>query len=171
MKRSTQRHVVGVSPLAKTRTKEQPPISGGTKIQNSVEVQKPAEICYQYWRDFKNLASFLKHVDHVDVLDSRRSHWVIKGPADTTLEWDAEIIEDIPNQRISWRTLDNAQIDNAGSVQFRPLQEKTQINVTMSYNPPLGVVGELFSRIFGENPKQQLEEDLAQFKAVLERRG
>src|SRR5690348_3630965 len=113
----------------------------------------------------------MSHVASVKVLDNRGSHGVVAAPADTTAEWDAEIIEDLPNQRISWRSLKNAQIDNAGSVQFASREggHETDVKVALSYNPPLGVIGEMLVKLFGESPDQQLKDDLSRFKEAVEK--
>jgi uncharacterized membrane protein len=162
--------VAGVSPIDEAGEKKHPPITGGIKLAGSQVVQAPASVCYAYWRDFQNLPSFMTHLESVVVTDSRRSHWMVKGPADTTLEWDAEIIEDIPDERISWRSTENAQINNAGSVEFVPVSggQATEIKVNLTYNPPLGPIGVAISKLFGENPANQIAEDLKHFKDALE---
>lgn len=166
-----KRHVVGVSPIGAHHHAQSPPILGGIQIQSSIRVNRPSKVCYRYWRDFANLPRFLSHVVSVKMLDERRSHWVVAGPADTTVEWDARIIEDLPNQRISWRSLKNAQIDNAGSVQFASLSDgqETDVKVALTYNPPLGAIGEALSHLFGESPDQQLRDDLSKFKEFVEK--
>ncbi len=170
MPSSSQRHVTGVSPLDSHHEKKNPPVAGGFKIEASIVIDRPAEVCYRYWRNFANLSSFLNHVQSVEILDDRRSHWVVKGPADTTVEWDAEIIEDIPGERLSWRSLENAQVDNAGSVQFQAEEGgKTDVKVVLTYNPPMGALGLAFAKLFGENPETQLNEDLTLFKETLEK--
>ncbi len=97
---------------------------------------------------------------------------MVDGPADTTVEWDAEILEDLPNERISWRSLENPQIDNAGSVQFVPLEDrqKTRLNVVLTYNPVLGRLGDFVSHLFGETADQELSDDLLRFKDAMEKR-
>jgi uncharacterized membrane protein len=97
---------------------------------------------------------------------------LVKGPADTTMEWDAEIIQDMPGERISWRSAEDAQIDNAGSVQFVGLANgaATEVKVALTYNAPLGPIGTAISTLLGENPKDQIAEDLSRFKEAVEKR-
>jgi uncharacterized membrane protein len=112
----------------------------------------------------------MKHVESVSVLDEKRSHWVVRGPAGSTVEWDAEIINDEPNALIAWRSLDNAEVDNAGSVRFVPGPEGrgTEVRVVLDYIPPAGRVGKWVARLFGEEPSQQIHEDLRRFKRLME---
>jgi uncharacterized membrane protein len=166
-----KRRIVGVSPLDAGHHNTEPPVLGGIQVQSQVRVSRSPEACYRYWRDFGNFPNFMNHVSSVKVLDNRRSHWVVSAPADTTAEWDAEIIEDLPNERISWRSLKNAQVDNAGSVHFasRADGRETDVKVALSYNPPLGVIGEALLKLFGESPDQELSDDLSRFKEAVEK--
>jgi uncharacterized membrane protein len=125
---------------------------------------------YQFWRNFDNLPRFMKHVKSVNVIDEKRSHWVVDGPAGKSVEWDAEIINDEPNALIAWRSLANATVDNAGSVRFVPGPEGrgTEVRVVIDYIPPAGVVGKWVSMLFGKNPESEIREDLRRFKRVME---
>jgi uncharacterized membrane protein len=104
------------------------------------------------------------------VIDERRSHWAVKGPAGRTVEWDAEIINDEPNALIAWRSLDGADVDNAGSVRFVPGPEGrgTQVRVVIDYIPPAGFVGKWVATLFGANPEHEILEDLRSFKRLME---
>ena len=166
-----KRNVVGVSPLSKAHHNEKPPLLGGIQLQSSIDIRRAPKVCYAYWRDFTHLPRFMTHLQTVEVLDDRKSHWIVDGPADTTVEWDAELLEDVPNERISWRSLENAQIDNAGSVEFVPLDKgrATRVKVALTYNPVLGRVGDLISHLFGETPDQDLTDDLSRLKQAIER--
>lgn len=142
----------------------------GIKVEKSVTINQPAEKLFQFWRNFQNLPRFMDHLEAVQVLDNKRSHWQAKAPAGTTVEWDAEIINEEPNQLISWRSLENAQIANAGSVRFEsaPQQRGTIVKVTLSYEPPGGKLGQWIAKLFGEEPSIQVEEDLRRFKQLME---
>jgi uncharacterized membrane protein len=106
----------------------------------------------------------------VQVFDERRSHWKAKGPAGSSVAWGAEIVEDRPNERIAWRSLDGAEVDNSGSVRFvrAPGGRGTEVHVEIRYSPPAGAVGAMIARLFGEAPDQQLADDLLHFKQVME---
>ena len=168
-----KRRVVGVSPLDAQHKKMKPPIMGGIQLKANIRISRPPEVCYRYWRDFKNLSTILSHLDSVTVIDDRLSHWMVAAPADTSVEWDAEIIEDLPNERISWRSLQNAQIDNAGSVHFSPQEagRQTELKVALTYNPTLGIVGNGLAKLIGESPDQELADDLVRFKEAVEKGG
>jgi uncharacterized membrane protein len=146
------------------------PHEQGTKFEKSVTINRSPEALYRFWRNFENLPRFMNHLESVKVLDDKRSHWVAKGPAGTRIEWDAEIINEAPNEVIGWRSLENAQVDNAGSVRFTPApgNRGTVVEVTINYAPPAGKVGTAIAKLFGEEPEQQVSEDLYRFKQMME---
>jgi uncharacterized membrane protein len=141
----------------------------GIKVEQSITINKsPAEV-YRFWRRFENLPRFMNHLESVTTTGEGRSHWVAKAPAGTTVEWDAEIYNEKEGELIAWRSLEGADVDNAGSVRFEPAGENgTTVRVTLRYDPPGGAVGAAIARIFGENPDQQINEDLRRFKQVME---
>jgi uncharacterized membrane protein len=142
----------------------------GIHVEQSFTVNRSPWDLYQFWRDFENLPRFMHHLKSVKVLDSNRSHWEARGPAGTTVEWDATIINDEENALIAWRSLDGADVDNAGSVRFLPAPEGrgTEVKVVIEYIPPAGRLGAALAKIFGEAPDQQIQEDLRRFKQLME---
>ena len=140
------------------------------QVEQAVTVNKPVEEVYQFWHNFENLPRFMEHLKEVQVLDSRRSHWVANGPMDTPLAWDAEIIEDRPMEMISWRSLPGSQLTNEGSVSFNPAPDGrgTEVHVLLGYHPPAGSAGALFAKLLGEEPNTQVREDLRHFKQIVE---
>ena len=142
----------------------------GIHVEQSMTIERTPWDLYSFWRNFENLAQFLHHVESVKVLDEKRSHWTVRAPAGTTVEWDAEIINDEPNSLIAWRSLANANVDNAGSVRFVPGPEGrgTEVRVVIDYIPPGGVVGKWVATLFGKNPSHQIREDLRRFKRLME---
>ena len=125
---------------------------------------------YRYWRDLENLPVFMDHLQSVKTTDGRRSHWIAHGPAGTTVEWDAEIVEDVPGELISWRSLEGADVTNTGSVHFVPAPKGrgTEVTVEMDYETPGGKIGSAVAKLLGEEPSQQVKDDLRRFKQVLE---
>src|SRR5205814_3086482 len=125
---------------------------------------------YGFWKNFENLPRFMRHLERVQKIDEQRSHWVAKGPAGYSVEWDAEIINDEPGQVIAWRSLAGASVDNAGSVRFVPAPggRGTEVRVVIDYIPPAGVVGWAVAKLFGREPKQEIAEDLRRFKQKME---
>ncbi|HET7114765.1 MAG TPA: SRPBCC family protein [Pyrinomonadaceae bacterium] len=142
----------------------------GIHANGSCIVNRPPDEVYKFWREFRNLPRFMEHLVSVEELTDERSHWVAKGPAGTTVEWDAMIVADEPGRVITWRSLENSDVDNAGAVRFEPAPggRGTIIKVNIQYNPPGGVVGATVAKLFGEEPNQQLEDDLRRFKQVME---
>ncbi len=135
----------------------------------SVTVNKPVEEVYAFWRDLENLPRFMRHLESVRVLDERRSHWVAKAPAGATVEWDAEITEEEPGRRIAWRSIEGADVYNAGVVEFAPApQAGTEVRVELRYSPPGGVLASKLAMLFREEPGQQVQDDLRHFKQVME---
>jgi uncharacterized membrane protein len=141
----------------------------GMKVEQTVRIARPAHEIYQFWRNLENLPRFFEHVESVTRIDERRSHWVVKGPARSQLEWTAEILTDHEGELISWQSLPGAEVQNAGSVRFeRAGDGATDVKVTLQYQPPAGVVGAAVAALFGESPGQQLEQDLGRLKQLLE---
>jgi uncharacterized membrane protein len=144
--------------------------AGGIHVAESITIQKdPAEL-YRFWRDLENLPRFMSHLVSVTETDPQRSHWIAQAPAGTTVEWDAEIIQDIADEMIAWRTLKYADVISAGSVHFKPTGRghETHVRVTLQYEPPAGRVGSAVARMFGQEPSQSIREDLRRCKALLE---
>jgi uncharacterized membrane protein len=145
------------------------PAERGTKVEKSVSISRPASELYGFWRNFENLPRFMNHLESVRVTGHDRSHWVAKAPAGTTVEWDAEVYNEKENELIAWRTLEGSQVSSAGSVRFESEPHGgTVVRVALKYDPPGGKLGSLVAWLFGENPEQQIEEDLGRFKRLME---
>ena len=133
-------------------------------------INKPPQEVYDRWRQLTSLPTFMAHLDEVRVTGERTSHWRTVPVGGRCIEWDAEITEDVPGQRIAWRSTENADIWNEGTVSFReaPGGRGTEVYVRMRYALPGGRLGELMARLLGEDPRQQLDDDLRRFKQVVE---
>ena len=142
----------------------------GIRVRRSVTVLRMPEEVYTFWRDFRNLPRFMEHLESVEVLDDRRSRWRAKAPVGTDVEWEAEIVEDTPNELITWRSLPGSEVDNTGSVKFVPAPggRGTEIHVELRYDPPGGKLGATIAKLFGEAPEQQVLSDLRRLKQVME---
>lgn len=144
----------------------------GIHVEQSFLINKSPEELYRYWRNFENLPRIMSHLERVTVQDDRRSHWVVKAPrlAGGSVEWDAEITADEPNSRIAWRSVGNADVENAGEIRFTPAMADrgTDVHVYMDYIPPAGRVGKWISTLLGENPSRVVREDLRNFKRIME---
>ena len=139
----------------------------GIVVQQSITIARPPQEVYAFFRDFENLPRFLSHLDSVRV-DNGHSHWVVKGPLGSNIEWDAEIVEDRPAELIVWRSGPNADVPTQGRVQFRRSGEDTELEVELRYDPPAGEIGAALAKLFGVAPQQQMSSDLRRLKQVLE---
>lgn len=141
------------------------------KIERAVTIHRSAKDLYSFWRQLTNLPSIMSQVRSVEPLDDRRSHWVVNTmPGAPTVEWDAEIINEVENERIGWKTVEGASVEHAGSVRFTPLKDErqTQVTVTLQYDPPAGALGAAIADLFGQEPGQKIARDLERFKEAME---
>ena len=139
-------------------------------FETSIATTRTPEECYRFWRNVENLPRFMASLESVQALDQRRFHWVAKGPAATTLEWDCEITEDRPGAALAWRTLNGAQVPNAGSVIFEPAPHGrgTIVRLSIHYSPIGGQLTSALARLLRQDPQSQVREDLRRFKQLLE---
>lgn len=163
-------NVLAVTALDLIAAKQLSTSSPGVHAKASCIVNRAPEEVYGFWRRFENLPRFMKHLESVEELGDGRSRWKARGPAGTEVEWDATIIADVPGEVITWRSLEDSDVDNAGAVRFEaaPGGRGTIVKVNIHYNPPAGVIGATVAKLFGEEPEQQLDDDLRRFKQVLE---
>ena len=161
---------LGVSTNRDEDTHISVPYGRGIRVDKVVTVNRPRFEVYQFWRNLENLPTFMRHLERVRPVSDTVSHWVAKSPMGRKAEWDAEILMDEPGEMISWRSLPGADVSNAGSVHFRDAagNRGTEVKVELQYLPPGGTLGALVAKMFGEDPGQQVEEDLRRFKMMLE---
>jgi uncharacterized membrane protein len=144
----------------------------GVKIETSITIQRPVEQVYSFWRSLENLPRFMRHLKSVTQTTNAVSHWVIETDKGRTLEWDAQIIEEKTNQMISWQSLAEADVENAGSVWFTPTSNGgTMLKVSLKYSPPGGKIGNAIAKLFGDDAEEQIVRDLNQLKTLLESSG
>jgi uncharacterized membrane protein len=140
------------------------------RVRKSVLVNRSPEEVYRFWRDFSNLPKFMSHIESVQIIDDRRSHWRAKGPGGTTVEWEAEILEDRPNELIAWRSVEESDVEHFGSVHFEaaPGGRGTLVRVQIQYAPPGGAIAAKIAKLFGGVPGLEITRDLRAFKQVME---
>ena len=129
-----------------------------------------AEEAYKLWRNFAGLPRFMVHLKSVRELDNRHSAWIAVGPGGREIRWNAEILDEIPNQRIAWRSLPNSDIQTSGSVEFRPDPQGrgTYLTANVQYGLPGGALASGLAALFGKNPQFVVREDVRRFKQLLE---
>lgn len=134
----------------------------------AVTINRPAEELYAFWRDFTNLPKFMENIESV-TCDDRKSHWVVKGPTGTA-EWDSEITEDEPGAKISWASLPDASVDNAGTIEFKPAPSGrgTEVRALISFKPPMGGAGRMVAGWMQKDPHIQAKRDLRRLKQMME---
>ena len=149
------------------------PAQQGTKVEHRITINRPPQELYRYWRNFENLPRIMNHLESVRATTGNRSHWVAKAPLGTTVEWDAEVINERDGELIAWRSVEGSQVETAGSVHFKPALagRGTELTVSLKYNPPGGKVGIAAAKLFREEPEQQIAEDLNRFKQLMESRA
>ena len=141
----------------------------GVLLRERITIDASPQQLFELWRDPSNLPGLLPYLERVDKIDDRRSHWVVEGPGGSTLEWDAEIINDVPLETIGWRLLPGADVASAGSVRFRSAgRGGTEVIVTMQYAAPAGKVGAVAAWLTGHGAASQVREALRQLKQKVE---
>ena len=146
------------------------PYGYGIKLKKAVTVAGPAEQLYRYWRDLRNVPNLFDHLLSVEPLDDSHSRWTLRVPGGMSLEWVAEITVDRENEMIGWRSLDGADLDNAGYVRFERATggRGTVVRIALQYNPPAGKLGAAVATVLGEKPASLIEGALRKFKQLME---
>jgi uncharacterized membrane protein len=146
------------------------PYGYGIKLKKAVTVAGPAEQLYRFWRDLRNVPKLFDNLLSVEPMGDLRSHWTLRIPGGMSLEWDAEITVDRENEMIGWRSLDGADLDNAGYVRFERATggRGTVVRVALQYNPPAGKLGAAVATVLGEKPASLIEGALRKFKQLME---
>ncbi|MCO4099333.1 MAG: DUF2892 domain-containing protein [Gemmatimonas sp.] len=138
-------------------------------VRHSVFISRPRHELYAIWRDFSKLPQFMTHLERVDVLSPTKSHWVTKGPAGISVEWDAEIVDEREGEWIAWRSIEPTEVPNNGTVMFREAPGGgTEVFVTLEAQPPAGTFDDMVTRMFGRSPARQVRRGLERFKRMVE---
>lgn len=160
---------LGITTNNTNAAESEAPVAKDVHVEKAIAIDKSPEELFSFWREFDNLPRFMKHLESVTCTGINRSHWIAKGPGGKNIEWDAEIYNEKPNELIAWRSLEGADIVNAGSVRFTPLGVRgTEVRVVLNYNLPGGKISALFAKLFGSEPGQMIADDLRRLKQILE---
>jgi len=138
-------------------------------VTKRITINRPRDEVYRFWRDLENLPQFMQHLESVHVIGGTRSHWVAKAPTGN-VEWDAEIVAEREHELIAWRSIEGSEVRTEGSVRFidAPADRGTEVSVELEYEAPGGKLGATVAKLFGEEPTQQIRDDLRRFKQVME---
>jgi uncharacterized membrane protein len=141
----------------------------GVNVEESVTIRQPPELLYRFWRNLENLPHFMSHLESVERVTDTLSRWHAKGPAGMTVEWNAEIHNEVPNKLIAWRSLEGSDVVSAGSVNFEEAGPgMTRVRVRLQYSPPGGKAGAALARLLGRDAATEIRQDLNRFKQLLE---
>lgn len=139
-------------------------------LSSTITVNRPVAEVYAFWQDPRNYAQFMDNIDSVNPSTGGRSRWKVKAPAGLTVEWEAEIVADTPNEMIRWRSTAESKVSNTGTVTFRQAtgNRGTIVKVQIEYRPKAGPLGSAVAKAFSSIPKTQLSQDLRRFKQLIE---
>jgi len=139
-------------------------------LTGSTTISRPPSEVYDFFSDFQKLPTFMAHLDEVQPLGETKSRWTASAPFGRDVTWDAETVDAVPGRRLAWRSLEGAEVANRGEVTFdeAPGGRGTELRVRIEYDVPAGALGSAVARFFGEEPHQQVDDDLRRLKQVLE---
>jgi uncharacterized membrane protein len=141
----------------------------GVNVAQSVVINRSTEELYRFWRNLENLPRFMRHLESVERVTDTLSRWQAKGPGGLDVEWNAEIINEVPNKVIGWQSLDGSDVVSAGSVNFEDIGTGgTRLRVRLQYSVPGGKVGAAVAWLMGRDPATEIRQDLDQLKALAE---
>jgi uncharacterized membrane protein len=139
-----------------------------SSIVHTIDVDVPVRTAYDQWTQFEDFPKFMEGVERVTQIDDARLEWTaeVLGQQRT---WRAEITEQVPDQRVAWRSMAGEGVEHAGIVTFEPLtDDRTRVTLNMTVEPqgPAEKVGDAAGLI-----ERKVEGDLARYKEFIERRG
>jgi uncharacterized membrane protein len=144
------------------------PHEKGVHLVRSITIDRPIAELYKFWHDLSRLPEAFKHIESIQFLGNNKAHVTLKLPGNLSTEFDAEIYTDVPNEVISWRSLPDSELANAGSIRFRDTGKGTEVEMTVEYVPPGGALGKTIAEIIGKFPSEYLAGFLREFKELME---
>jgi len=147
--------------------------ASNVNVRAQVIVNRPRAEVYAFWRNLENLPLFMKHIDHIDVIDAKTSAWKLRLPAGLgDVRWESRIVKDIRDEELSWHSVEGAAIENTAKINFTDTPAgATRIDVMVSYRAPMGVMGERIGRLLTPLFKDKIEADIHHFKYYIENAG
>lgn len=139
------------------------------RLTSHVTINRSPEEVYQYWRDLKNLPKVMSFIERVEPRGANIFHWVARGPAGPTIEWDAEVVDDNPGRLLAWRSLEGSKLQTWGTVTFTPRDENRRTEVSVAFNLcPQGTASAAIARFLGGLESTVLHKNLKDLKSQLE---
>jgi uncharacterized membrane protein len=143
---------------------------GGIDVTKTIAVHAPVREVFDYFTAFENFPRFMQHVRDLRRLEGDRWHWKVEGPGGLSFEWDAIVTRRVDGEYVSWKSTEAAAVQNRGEARFEALPDGvTRLTIHLAYEPPLGAVGHAIAKLFGADPKRELDDDMLRFKSLLER--
>jgi uncharacterized membrane protein len=144
-------------------------VQSGIEVENEVTIDRPIHEVWEFVRDIETWPRFMQHVQEIRTIGDRRSHWRVDGPAGVVAEWDAETTEQVPNERIAWRTLPGSMVESEGSLEIEnDGSGGTRVRLRMIYSPPAGAAGHVVAKLFRRDPQTESTHDLQNLKQAIE---
>lgn len=138
-------------------------------VQKTININAPIGEVFGFFSCYENFPHFMSNIREVRDHGTGRSHWCVAGPMGMNVEWDADLTDYVPNQRLAWRSVEGAMVENAGVIRFQEnLDGSTRVDIKLSYNPPGGALGHVIAKLFGADPRSEMNADLARVKTTLE---
>jgi uncharacterized membrane protein len=140
------------------------------KVQKTINIHAPVEKVFDYVTDHQNFPRFMANVREARPTGDGRSHWIVAGPAGIPIEWTAEVTEQVPNKLLAWRSVQGSGVRHSGVIHFEPTHEgSTRIHIEMCYRPLGGAIGHALAKLFGSDPKSEMDADLLRMKTFIEK--
>jgi uncharacterized membrane protein len=138
-------------------------------FRRSINIARDRSDVYYYWRNFENLPNIMKHVHKVQKISDKQYHWEAMF-SDRKIKWNAQITEEIPDQKISWQSLESADVSNSGTVEFLDASgnQGTELKVTINYLPSETESGKIIASFLNPLFKKAVKNDLNEFKRKIE---
>jgi uncharacterized membrane protein len=141
----------------------------GVNVQKTINVNAPVARVFEFWRDYQNFPLFMANVREVRPLDEYRSQWTVAGPAGVPIDWISEVTRVVPNERIEWCSAPGSAIRHSGIVRFDPNGNGgTRLDIQLCYVPVAGALGHAVAKVFGADPKNEMDADLMRMKSMIE---
>jgi uncharacterized membrane protein len=141
----------------------------GIEVQKTLSIKALPEDVFAFWTNYENFPRCMTHVLEVRPLEGNRSHWVVRGPAGTPIEWTSEMTAVVPERLIEWRSVEGSMVKHWGTVRFDPSElGGTRVSIRFCYVPVAGAIGHAVAKLFGSDPKSEMDADLMRMKSTIE---
>jgi uncharacterized membrane protein len=139
-------------------------------VQKTINIHAPVEQVFDFLTEYRNFPRFMSNVREARPTGNGRSHWIVAGPAGLPIEWTAEITQQVPNKLLAWRSLPGSMVRHSGVIHVEPIHEgSARVHIQADYYPPGGAIGHTLAKLFGSDPKSEMDADLLRMKTFIEK--